>query len=104
MFVFEVSFEKTYAIPQVGRAIARAVSRRFPGFNPTSNHVRIMVAKVAMVHVSAEYFGFPSQFSFRRLLNIHYHHHPGEGTKGQMVADIPIRFNLNPPTEIIIIV
>jgi hypothetical protein len=45
--------------------------------------------KVALGQVFFNYFGFPCQFSFHRLLNIHYHHHhhhhlsSGAGTIGQ---------------------
>jgi hypothetical protein len=36
------------------------------------------VDKVALGQVSSEYFGFPCQFAFHRLLhNYHHHHHLG---------------------------
>jgi hypothetical protein len=40
------------------------------------------VDKVALGQVFTEYFGFPCQFSFHRLLHNH-HLSPGAGTGGQ---------------------
>jgi hypothetical protein len=37
--------------------------------------VGFVVDNVALGQVFSEYFGFPSQFSFHRLLHIHHHHH-----------------------------
>jgi hypothetical protein len=45
-----------------------------------------VVDKVAPGQVFSEYFGFPCQFSFHRLLHIH-HPSSGAGTIGQLVAD-----------------
>jgi hypothetical protein len=56
-------------------AIAQAVSRRLPRFDPRSGYVGFVVDKVELGQVSSEHFGFPCQFSFHRLL--HTHHHPG---------------------------
>jgi hypothetical protein len=77
-----------------GRAIAQTVSRRLPnvaggGFEPRSRHVGFVVDKVALGQVFLEYFGFPCQFSFQRLLRIHHHLSSGAGTIGQLVADVP---------------
>jgi hypothetical protein len=47
------------AIPQTGRAVAQAVSRWRPGFEPGSGHVGFVVDKVALGQVFSEYFGFP---------------------------------------------
>jgi hypothetical protein len=46
------------------------------------------VDKVVFGQVFSEYFGFPSQFSFYRLLHIHHHLPPAAGTIG-LVADVP---------------
>jgi hypothetical protein len=47
----------------------------------------------------SEYFGFPCQFSFHRLLHIHHHLSSGAGTIGQLVADVPSGLSLTPPQE-----
>jgi hypothetical protein len=62
--------------------------------------VRFVVDEVALWQVFSEYFGFPCQISFQRLLHIH-HHHPssGVGTIGQLVADVPSGLSLTPPQE-----
>jgi hypothetical protein len=85
-----------------GRAIAKAVSRRLPttpaGFQPRSGHVGFVVDKVALGQVYSEYFGFPCQFSFHRLLHNH-HLSSGVGTIGQLMADVPSGLSLTPPQE-----
>jgi hypothetical protein len=58
-----------------------------------------VVDKVALGQVFSEFFGFPSQFSFHRLLHIHHHLSSGAGTVGQLVADVPGGLNLTPPQE-----
>jgi hypothetical protein len=40
----------------------------------------IWVNKVALGQVFSEYFGFPCQFSFHRLLHVYYHLSSGAGT------------------------
>jgi hypothetical protein len=60
--------------------------------------VGFVVDKVALGQVFSEYFGFPCQFSFHRLLHTH-HLLPGAGTVGQMVADVPSELSLTPPQE-----
>jgi hypothetical protein len=57
------------------------------------------VDKEALGQVFSEYFGFPSQFSFHRLLHIHHHLSSGAGTIGQTVADVPSGPSLTPPQE-----
>jgi hypothetical protein len=39
-----------------------------------SGHVGFVVDKMAVGHVSSEYFGFPCQSSFHQLLHSHHHH------------------------------
>jgi hypothetical protein len=56
------------------------------------------VDKVALGQVFSEYFGFPYQFSFHRLLHTH-HLSSGVGTIGQLVADVPSGLSLTPPQE-----
>jgi hypothetical protein len=62
--------------PPPGRAIAQAVSRLLPTaaarFEPRSGHVGLVMYKVALGEVFYEYFCFPCQFSFHRLLHIHH--------------------------------
>jgi hypothetical protein len=57
-----------------------------------------VVGKVALGQVSSEYFGFPCQFSYHRLLHTH-HLSTGAGTIGQLVADVPSGLSLTPPQE-----
>jgi hypothetical protein len=57
-----------------------------------------VVDKVALGQVFSEYFGFPCQFLFHRLL--HTHLSSGDGTIGQLVADVPSGLSLTPPHEI----
>jgi hypothetical protein len=45
-----------------------------------------------------EYFGFPCQLLFHRLLHIH-HLSSGAGTIGQLVADVPSGLSPTPPQE-----
>jgi hypothetical protein len=60
--------------------------------------VGFVVDKVALGQVLSEYFGFPCQFSFQRLL--HTRHVPsGAGTIGQLVADVPSGLSLTSPQE-----
>jgi hypothetical protein len=74
------------AVPQFSRLIPGFPPRR-PGFEPRSGHVGFVVDKVALGQVFSEYFDFPCQFSFHRLLRIH-HLSSGAGTIGQLVADV----------------
>jgi hypothetical protein len=52
-----------------------------PGFEPGSGQVGFVVDKVVLGQVFSEYFGFPCQSSFYKIL--HHHNHPGQ------VADLP---------------
>jgi hypothetical protein len=52
--------------------------------------VRFLVDKVALGQVFSEYFGFPCQFSFHRLLHIHHHLSTGAGIIGQLVTDVKV--------------
>jgi hypothetical protein len=58
-----------------------------------------MVEKVILVQVLSDYFGFPCQFSFHRLLHIHHHLSSEAGAIGQLVADVPNGLSLTPPQE-----
>jgi hypothetical protein len=79
------------------RLVADFPPRR-PGFDPRSDHVRFVVDEVALGQVFSEYFGFPCQSSFHRLLHNH-HLSSGAGTIGQQVADVPSGLSLTPPRE-----
>jgi hypothetical protein len=59
------------AMPQLRQLVAGFSPWR-PGFKPGSGHVGFVVDKVALGQVFSEYFGFPRQFEFHRLL--HHHH------------------------------
>jgi hypothetical protein len=89
--------------PCLGRATVQASYASFPPgrprFESRSGHVGFVVDKVALGQVFYEYFGFPCQFSFHRLLHIHHHISSGAGTKGQSVADVPSGLSLTPPQE-----
>jgi hypothetical protein len=68
------------------------------GFDPRLVHVGCVVDEVALGQVFSEYFGFPCQSSFHRLLQNH-HLPSGAGTIGQIVADVPSGLSLTPPRE-----
>jgi hypothetical protein len=76
-----------------GRATAQAIFLpRWPGFNPEPSHMGFIVDKVALGHVSSEYFNFH--------LMPHIHLPSGSGTIGQLVADTPSDLSLSPrPTK-----
>jgi hypothetical protein len=81
--IFMSSYNESY-IHKTGRAITQAVSRRLPA---ATARVRAQVrrggicgGKMALGQVLFEYFDFPCQFSFHRLL--HAHLSSGPGTKG----------------------
>jgi hypothetical protein len=67
--------------------------QRRPGFEPRSGHEGFVVDKVALGQVFFEYFSFPCQFSYHRLLHTHYLS-SGAGTIGQLVADVPSGLSL----------
>jgi hypothetical protein len=58
--------------------------------------VGFVVDKAALGQVFSEYFGFPCQFSFHRLLHMRHHLSSGAGTIGQLVADVPSGLSLTP--------
>jgi hypothetical protein len=74
------------------RAIPQAVSHRLPTAAalvlPQVRSRGICGGQVAVGQVFSEYFGFPRQFSFHRLLHIH-HLSSGAGTGGELAADVP---------------
>jgi hypothetical protein len=78
------------------RLVAGFPPRR-PVFDPRSGHVGCVVDEVALGKFFSEYFGFPCQFSFHRLLHIRHHLSSGAGTIGQLVADVPSGLSLTPP-------
>jgi hypothetical protein len=89
-----------------GRAIAQAVSRWLPtarpGFEPGSVYVGF-VDKVTLGQVFYECFGFPFQFSFRRLLHNHHRLSSGAGTIGQLWPKSPRELTISlTPLRIII--
>jgi hypothetical protein len=60
--------------------------------------VGFVVDKVALGQVFSEYFGFPCQFSFHRLIHTH-RLSSGAGTIGQAVVDVPSELSFTPPHE-----
>jgi hypothetical protein len=50
-----------------------------------------------MGQVFSEYFDFPCQFSFYRLLQMQHHLSSGACTIGQLVGDVPSGLSLIPP-------
>jgi hypothetical protein len=80
------------------RLVAGFPSRR-TGFEPKSDHVGFVVDKVALGQIISEYFDFPCQFLFHRLLHILHHLSSGAGTVGQLVADVPSGLSLTPLQE-----
>jgi hypothetical protein len=53
---------------------------------------------MALRQVFSEYFSFPCQFSFHRLLHTP-HLSSGAVAVGQLVADVPSGLSLTPPQE-----
>jgi hypothetical protein len=86
------------AVPQLRRLFVGSPPRR-PGFEHRSGHVGFVLDRAALRQISSEYFGFPCQFSFQRLLHIH-ELSSGAGTIGQLVADVPSGLSLTPLKEI----
>jgi hypothetical protein len=58
------------------------------GLNPRSGHVVFVVDKVALEQVFSEYFSYPCQLSFHRMLHTHHHHHPRLVTVSKSVASV----------------
>jgi hypothetical protein len=57
--------------------------------------VGFVVDKAALQQVFSEYFGFPCQLSFHRLLHTH-HLSAGAGKISQLVTDVPSGLSLTP--------
>jgi hypothetical protein len=76
------------AVPQ-HRLLVAGFSPRWPGFHTRSVYVEFVVENVVLGQVFSEYFGFPCQFLFHRLLHINHHLSSGAGILGQIVADVP---------------
>jgi hypothetical protein len=72
------------------------VSRRLPLAATRSDRVGFVVDKMSMGQVFSEYFGFPRQFLFHRLLHIHHHI---SYIIDQLVADVPNGLSLTPRQE-----
>jgi hypothetical protein len=53
------------------RRLVTGFPPRRPGFDPRSGHLRFVLDKVSLGQVFSEYFGFPCQFCFHRLLHSH---------------------------------
>jgi hypothetical protein len=62
-----------------------------------------VVDKVALGQIFSEYFGFPCQFSFHRLLHTH-HLSSGAGTIGHLLAHEPSGLSLTPTQALLGIV
>jgi hypothetical protein len=79
--------EATIVTPDIGRAIAQAVSRWLPTAAARVRtrvwHVGFVSVKVALGPIFSEYFGFPGQSSFHQLLHNHPHLSSGACTIGQ---------------------
>jgi hypothetical protein len=68
-------------------------------FESWSGQLGFVVDKVELEQVFSEYFGFPRQLSFYRLLQNHHRLSSGAGTVGQLVVDVPNGLSLTPPRE-----
>jgi hypothetical protein len=80
--------------PVLGRAVARADSRRLPtALARFRSHVKEY--KMAVGQVSSGYFGFPCQFSFPSPSS------SGAVTTDSVVVDIPNEFSVTAPHELI---
>jgi hypothetical protein len=81
------------AVTQLRRLVVGFQPRQ-PRFYPRFGHMGFVVDEVAL----SEYFRFPCQFSFHRML--HTHLSSGAGTIGQLVTDEPSVLSLTPPYEL----
>jgi hypothetical protein len=97
MLVILVQNHNPEFVPTLRRFVAGFPLWRH-GFEPRSSHVGFVVEKMALGQVFSEYFGFPCQFSFHRLLHTH-HLSSGAGIIGQLVADAPSGLSVTPPRE-----
>jgi hypothetical protein len=88
----------TWAVPSLRRLIAGFPPRRLV-FDPMSCRTGFVADKVGPGQDFSEYFCFPCQFSFHRLLHT-YHLSSRAGTIGQILADVPSGLSLTSPQEI----
>jgi hypothetical protein len=65
-----------FSLPRKVRAIAQAVSRRLPAFEPGSGHVGFMANKVALGQGFSEYFVSPAKSHSTDCSTITIIHHP----------------------------
>jgi hypothetical protein len=77
-----------------GRARAQAVSR--PGSSPGQVMLDFCLTKWNCGQVFSEYFGFPCQFSFHRLLHTYHDLSSEAGAICQLVAEVPSELSLTP--------
>jgi hypothetical protein len=94
--VLRIVTQGVMAVPKLRRLVSGFPQRK-PGFEPRSGDVGFVVNKVALGQVFSDYFGFPCQVLFHRMLNVHHHLSSGAGTIGQFVADVPNGLSLTPP-------
>jgi hypothetical protein len=83
-----------YSIHRLRRLVAGFPSQR-SGFESRSCNVD----KVVLGLVFSEYFGFPYQLSFHRLLHTHHHLSSEGGTIDQIVADVASGLTLTAPRK-----
>jgi hypothetical protein len=83
-----------------GRTTAQAVSLWFPiataQLRSQAKSVGFVVDNVVLGQVFFQFFGFPCQLSFHRLLHIH-HLSFRAGTISQLMVDVPSGLGLTPP-------
>jgi hypothetical protein len=85
----------------LGRAVAQAVSRRL---SSAAARVRALVRSCEVCGEQSgteagtftEYFGFPCQFAFHRLLHIHHHLSSWAGAIGQTLPAVKSGPSLTP--------
>jgi hypothetical protein len=82
-------------MPELRRLVASFPPLQI-GFVPISGHVGFVVDEVALGQILSEYFGFPVQLAFHRLLHSHQHLSDGAGVIGQTVAAVPSGLSLTP--------
>jgi hypothetical protein len=73
----------------IGCAIAQAVRCRLPtAAARVWSRIRSCGGQVALGQFFSEYFSFPCQFSFHRMLHTRHHLSSGAGTIGQILGDV----------------
>jgi hypothetical protein len=93
---FESRLGKDFLTVSYLRSLVAGFPQQRSRFEAGAGHVGFVVDKVALGQVFSEYFGFPYQFSFYRLLHTRHHLSSGAGTVRLIVAGVASGLSLTP--------